>query len=134
MTAGVGITNVGARTNTPLPQNVAPRKTAENDGRTPRISAPTVLGSTKGGKVGTGSPLVTGTDRARATAKAPTSTGNGDFVAIGDIAGVGLLRPGEVEHLAGHGISVGVHQGVLKVSRTYVPTVAGLIAQARGVR
>lgn len=55
-------------------------------------------------------------------------------VAFSAIAGIGQLRPGEVECLAGHGINVGMHKGILSITRAYVPAATNLLQQFRGGR
>ena len=79
-----------------------------------------------------GSPITAGADRTRTAAVMPQSGVAGNFVAVADMSAVVGLRPGELEHLQGHGISVGVVNGVLSVQRKYAPAAQGLIQQVRG--
>ena len=44
------------------------------------------------------------------------------------------LAPGEIEHLANHGVSIGIEKGLVSLIRSYVPTAERLIAQVRGAQ
>jgi hypothetical protein len=101
------------------------------DGTPTKAPTPAVIGPKASPVISGGSPIMSATDRSRVQAKAPTSDQGNDFVAIESLNGVGALRPGEVEHLAAHGISAGIRNGVLCVTRKYAPAATGIIQQGR---
>jgi hypothetical protein len=131
-TAGVNVTNPKPRPNVLLPQNVSPAKTMESDGRTARQNTPTTIGQKTPVIISGSGPKMPGLDRSRTPAKPPASTNKGNFVSFADMPGVVGLRPGEVEFLGSHGITVGVAAGVLSIARIYVPAATSLLAQMRG--
>ena len=136
-TAGVVVATPKPGPNVLNPFVSAPARTHNPDG-TPYIAqvsatiskpAPTVIGNT--------SPYIVASDRSRTPAKAPSSTQNGNFspvdlMPVNDMTGVGGLRPGEVELLAGHGINVGLTGGVLTLQRKYHLAASAVLFAARG--
>lgn len=106
-------------------------KSVNADGNPTKAPTSAVIGPKVSPVISGGSPIMSATDRTRVQAAAPASDQGNDFVAIESLDGVKHLRPGEVEHLAAHGITAGVRNGTLCVSRKYAPTAAGLIQQGR---
>lgn len=68
-----------------------------------------------------------------ALAAKPTSANGGNFVSVA-VTGIGLFRPGEIEHLAGFGITPSIVAGVLCLSRVQAKAAEAIVAQARGSR
>jgi hypothetical protein len=107
------------------PFKPAPAKTVNADG-TPFKPQTSSTITHPGPVVTSGSgPILAAGDRSRTPAKPPASVNNDDFVSIN-------LRPGEVDVLAQHGISVGIRQGMLSIKRLYEPAALGILQQARG--
>jgi hypothetical protein len=111
------------------------RKAAQPTKATPRpVNADgTETKATVPSRIGGGSPIIGGGSPIIARPKAPTpAQGERDFVPIGEIDGIKSLRPGDVERLQGHGIYLGLVNGLLCIRRLYVPSAQGIIQQARG--
>lgn len=128
--AGVNVNSVGNTKNTLMPQNSAPPKTAESDGRAPRANTPSA--TTKPTTTSRGTPVISNSpDRTRVQAKAPTSPMPvNPFVPLTETK-IGTLRAGEIDHLAAHGVTPGLVGGVFCLKRQYVPAAEGLVAQVR---
>lgn len=107
-------------------------KASNSDGLPTKAKAPAIISKPAPTVITGGNPIMAGADRSRTPAVAPTSTQVNDFVAIESLAGIASLRPGEVEHLAAHGISAGIRNGVLSISRKYEPAATGILLAARG--
>ena len=110
----------------------APARTVNADGLPVKPQGPANITKPAPTAITGGSPIMAGADRTRTTAKPPVSTVNNDFVAVADMVGVLRLRPGDVERLQNHGISIGVRNGVLCIARQYIPSATGIILQSRG--
>lgn len=126
--AGVVVSNVTAvQQNAALPSKASPQ-TLNSDGLPLRNAQ---VRMTNGSPlVSNGSPIMPGADRSRTLAKPLTSAvDDRPFIPLDEL-GSGF---GAIEHLQAHGVSVGIHNGVLTVARAYVPTAKNLIAQL-GVR
>lgn len=81
-----------------------------------------------------GKTLLPGTDTSRIPAKAPSTGANEhSFVAVASTT-IGSLRPGDLEHLAGHGVTVGLQAGIFTIKREFAPAAEGIIGQLRGGR
>ncbi len=104
------------------------------DGTATKPKTPTIMGEKTPVSLTGGSPLLPGADRSRTPAKAPASAlPESPFVPIAQTP-IGWFRPHEIEHLANHGVSVGIVNGIMSIKREYLPSATGLISLARGGR
>jgi hypothetical protein len=128
----VNIRNVTAtQQNAALPTKAAPQ-TVNSNGLATKPTVPAIMGVKKPVVISDGIVTMPGADRSRTPAKSPTSTATeSPFVSVA-VTGIGKFRPGEIEHLAGFGISPGVVAGLLSLKREHVDTAVGIVQQARG--